>query len=567
MIRLCKALRTTAGRTDPGWSLSDEADQESRHSFPGSDPPSFTPIVGIGTPRMQARGRGMTETALPSDGPDFTQGVAVKDITEDGMLLGLAGGEPVLLARHAGQLFAVGATCTHYGGPLHEGLLVGETVRCPWHHACFSLRTGRAVRPPALNDLKRWRVEQRDGMAFVREPLPDVLPSKLAAAGLPDSVVIVGGGAAGNAAAETLRREGYSGPVTLLSADPSPPCDRPNLSKDYLAGTAQPDWIPLRPPDFYAEHGINLKLNTRAVAIDVAAHKLSLSDGSRLSYGALLLATGAEPLRLDVPGSRLPHVCVLRSLADSNALIARAGTARNCVVVGAGFIGLEVAASLRARDLEVHIVAPETRPMERIMGAAIGDVVRAMHEAHGVIFHLGTTIATISEADVTLSTGQRLPSDLVVIGIGVRPEVALAAQAGLAVDRGVTVDEYLRTSAPDIFAAGDIARWPDRRSGRNIRLEHWVVAERQGQVAARNILHRMRPFDAVPFFWSQHYDTVISCVGHAEQWDRLEVDGDPTAHDCAVSFWQRGKKLAVTTIGRDLDSLRAEVAFEQELAT
>jgi 3-phenylpropionate/trans-cinnamate dioxygenase ferredoxin reductase subunit len=509
----------------------------------------------------------MVENVSRSGGPDLSQGIALKDIPEGGMLLGHVGGEPILLARHARELFAVGAICTHYGAPLVDGPLVGDMIRCPWHHACFSLRTGQALRAPALNDLKAWRVEQRNGMAFVREALPAVIPSKLPTAGLPGSVVIVGGGAAGNAAVETLRREGYPGPVTLLSADPSPPCDRPNLSKDYLAGTAQADWIPLRPPEFYAEQGIDLKLGTRVTAVNVPAITVSLSDGTQIPYGALLLATGAEPVRLQVPGATLPHVHVLRALADSDALIAHAGAARRCVVVGASFIGLEVAASLRARDLEVHVVAPEARPMERIMGAAIGDMVRAIHELHGVIFHLGATVTAIAKDTVTLSTGERLEADLVVVGIGVRPEVTLAEQAGLAIDRGVVVDAYLQTSAPDVYAAGDIARWPDRRTGQRIRVEHWVVAERQGQVAARNMLGRKQPFYAVPFFWSQHYDTVISYVGHAEQWDRLDVDGDPAAHDFAVSFWQGGKKVAVATVGRDLDSLQAELTFEQEPAT
>ena len=508
----------------------------------------------------------MAENSSAPSGPDLSQGIPLKNIAEGGILAGHVGGEPVLIARRAGELFAVGATCTHYGGPLAEGLLVGDTVRCPWHHACFSLRTGRALRAPALNDLKTWRVEQQNEMAFVREALPASPAPRLAAAGLPASVVVVGGGAAGQAAVEILRREGYPNPVTLLSADPSPPCDRPNLSKDYLAGTAQEDWIPLRPPEFYAEHGIDLKLNTRVVAIDPAAHTVSLSDGSQVSYGALLLATGAEPIRLEVPGATLPHVRVLRSLADSNALIAGSAAGRRCVIVGASFIGLEVAASLRSRGLDVHVVAPEARPLERIMGAAIGDMVRAIHESHGVVFHLGATVTSIAKDVVTLSTGERLSADLVVVGIGVRPDVTLAERAGLAIERGVTVDEFLRTSAPDIDAAGDIARWPDRRTGQRIRVEHWVVAEREGQTAAYNMLGQSRPFDTVPFFWSQHYDTTISYVGYAEQWDRLDVDGDPAAHDCTVSFWHGGKKLAVATVGRDLASLQAEAAFEQESA-
>jgi NADPH-dependent 2,4-dienoyl-CoA reductase/sulfur reductase-like enzyme/nitrite reductase/ring-hydroxylating ferredoxin subunit len=509
----------------------------------------------------------MAENTSRSDGPDFNQGIALGDIADGGMLLGHVGGEPVLLVRRAGELFAVGATCTHYGAPLHDGLLVADTIRCPWHHACFNLRTGRALRPPALNDLKTWRVEQRNGMAFVRDALPEERPPKLPPTGLPASVVIVGGGAAGNAAAETLRREGYPGPVMILSADPSPPCDRPNLSKDYLAGTAQADWIPLRAPDYYAGHGIGLKLNTRVTAVNAAGHMVSLADGTEIPYGALLLATGAEPIRLEVPGANLPHVRVLRTLADSDTLIARAGAARQCVVVGASFIGLEVAASLRARGLSVHVVAPEARPMERIMGAAIGDMVRAIHESHGVVFHLGATVTAIAEDVATLSTGKQIAADLVVVGIGVRPEVALAEKAGLAIDHGVVVNEYLQTSGPDIYAAGDIARWPDHRTGQRIRVEHWVVAERQGQVAAMNMLGRKQPFDAVPFFWSQHYDTVISYVGHAAQWDRLDVDGDPAARDCVATFWHSGRKLAVATVGHDLDSLRAELAFEQEATT
>jgi NADPH-dependent 2,4-dienoyl-CoA reductase/sulfur reductase-like enzyme len=223
-----------------------------------------------------------------------------------------------------------------------------------------------------------------------------------------------------------------------------------------------------------------------------------------------------------------------------------------------------VASALRSRGLAVHVVAPEACPMERVLGADIGNMVRAIHEAHGVVFHLGATVATVEPEAVTLSTGHRIEADLVVVGIGVRPATTLAEQAGLGVDRGVLVDEFLRTSVGAVYAAGDIVRWPDRPSGERIRVEHWVVAERQGQVAARNILGREVRYDAVPFFWSQHYDLTIAYVGHAEHWDRLEVEGEPAAHDCVVSFWRQGRKCAVATVGRDRDSLRAELAFEQE---
>jgi 3-phenylpropionate/trans-cinnamate dioxygenase ferredoxin reductase subunit len=506
----------------------------------------------------------MAEISSPPNGPDLAQGIPMSDLVEGVMVAGHVDGEPALLVRRGKEVFAIAATCTHYGAPLADGLVVGDTIRCPWHHACFNLRSGRMLRPPALDNLKCWHVEQRDGRAFARDALQVAPPPKLAGAGLPESVVIIGGGAAASAAALTLRREGYQGTVTMLSADPSKPYDRPNLSKDYLAGTAQAEWLPLRPAEFYADHDIALRCNESAIKLDPARRTVTLSDNSELKYGALLLATGAAPNRLAVPGADLPHVRVLRTLADCDELIACIGKARRCVLIGAGFIGLEAAASLRARGLEVHVVAPDAHPMEHILGAALGDMVKVLHESHGVVFHLGATVANIGTDRVTLSTGADLRADLVIVGIGVRPDTALAQDAGLAIDRGVVVDRFLRSSTADVYAAGDIARWPDPRTGDNIRVEHWVVAERQGVVAAQNILGRQRPFTAVPFFWSQHFDTSINYVGHAEHWDHIEIDGDPTDRDCMVTYWRKDKRLAVATVGRDLDSLRAEVAFEQE---
>lgn len=505
----------------------------------------------------------MAEQSLPS-GPDLAAGVPLADLDATGKITGHVGGEPALLIRQAGELFAIGAKCTHYGGPLAEGLAVGDTIRCPWHHACFSLRTGEVLHPPALDGLKHWRVEQQDGRVFVRDPLPAAEPPVLDSAGLPESVVIIGGGAAGNAAAMTLRHQGYRGPVTILSADSSRPYDRPNLSKDYLAGTAKAAWLPLRSQKFYTNQDIDLRCDSRVVGIDTAKRSVALSDGSEVGYGALLLATGSEPNQLDIPGADLPHVRVLRTLADCEALIASLETDRRCVVVGASFIGMEVAASMRTRGLEVHVVAPDERPMQRVLGPELGDVVKGIHEQHGVVFHLGTTLTRIEPDHVVLATGAELPANLVVVGIGVRPELGLAEQAGLTIDRGVAVDAFLRTSNSNIYAAGDIARWPDQRTGDRIRVEHWVVAERQGVVAARNIIGQRQPFDAAPFFWSQHYDTTINYVGHAEKWDRLEIDGEPAKRNCTATFWRDGNRLAVVTVGRDLESLEAEAAFEEE---
>lgn len=503
------------------------------------------------------------------EGDDFAQGVALEKIPDNALLLGHAQGEAVILVRRADELFAVGATCTHYGAPLADGLLVGDTLRCPWHHAAFCLRTGEALRAPALSPIACWRVEQRGGKAYVTEKQADApaRPALTAANGVPESIVIIGGGAAGNAAAETLRREGYAGPVTLLSADAALPCDRPNLSKNFLAGTAPAEWLPLRSPEFYQEHDIELRLNTRVVGIEPAQRQLQLADGSHLAYGALLLATGAEPIKLDIAGADLPHVHYLRTQADSEALVSRALTARRAVVIGASFIGLEVAASLRARNIEVQVVGRETCVMEKILGPKVGHFIQALHEQHGVVFHLGTSPTHIDAQGVTLDNGDKLPADLVVIGVGVRPALALAEQAGLAIDRGVVVDAFLQTSVPGIFAAGDIARWPDRLSGAPIRVEHWVVAERQGQTAARNLLGQREHYAAVPFFWTEQYDFALAYVGHAEGWDQADIDGSLEARDCTISYRRGGRKLAVAVIHRDLAGLRAEVEFERAMAS
>jgi len=505
----------------------------------------------------------MGSTNNEVQGPDLTAGVAHGDLRDGEPLLGHVGDEAVILVRRGEEVFAIGATCSHYGGPLAEGLVVGDMLRCPWHHAAFCLRTGVPLRAPALNPVDCWTVERDGDRVKVAAKREAFAPPKAEG---PASVVIIGGGAAGAVAAETLRREGYQGPVTILSADDSPPCDRPNLSKDYLAGTAPEEWIPLRPAEFHQANKIDLQLKTRVTGIDTAARRVTLEDGRQLGYGALLLATGAEPVRLATPGADQGHVHTLRSLSDSRAIIAAAEKAKSVVVIGASFIGLEVAASLRARELEVHVVAPDDVPMAKVLGPEMGRMVQGVHTRRGVHFHLGQTVASIAADSVTLSGGDTVKADLVVMGVGVKPALALAEQAGLKLDRGVVVNEQLRTSAPDVFAAGDIARWPDPHTGQAIRVEHWVVAERQGQTAARNILGKAEPFDAVPFFWSQHYDVSIQYLGHAEKWDAIEVEGDIEGQDCKVSYRLGGRLLAVATIGRDDAALAAERELEASRA-
>ncbi|MGA8691849.1 MAG: FAD-dependent oxidoreductase [Methyloceanibacter sp.] len=504
----------------------------------------------------------MADDKTKPTAPDLSHGISLDDLPDGQMLIGHVEGEEVLLVRVGEEVFAVSPHCTHYHGPLAEGLVVEAAIRCPWHHACFDLRTGDALRAPALDPIACWNVDQREGMIFVRGRRTKPKPNGNAA-GKPEKIVIIGGGAAGFSAADMLRRKGYQGSIVMLSSDDALPYDRPNLSKDYLAGTIPFKCVPLKDERYYRENNLETRLGQAALGFDIRASAVVLAGGNRITYDRLLLATGAEPVRLAVPGADQPHVHTLRSLADCQAIIEDAKSARRVVVIGASFIGLEVAAALRARKLEVHVVAPDKRPMERVLGPDMGRFIRTLHEEHGVIFHLEDRATAIDGLTVRLESGGTIEADLMVVGIGVRPRLGLAEKAGLKLDRGVVVDQYLETSTSGIYAAGDIARWPDPHTGENIRVEHWVVAERQGQAAALSMLGDRTPFTAVPFFWSQHYDVPINYVGHAEAWDEIAIDGDVMSKDCLLRFKRNGRVTAVASIYRDLESLEAEVMMER----
>lgn len=495
----------------------------------------------------------------PLTGPDFAQGIALSELKEGVALLGQAEGEAVILVRTGDDVFAVGASCTHYGAPLADGVVVEGTLRCPWHGARFDLKTGHAVGPPALSPVACYQVERQGTTVRVRGKRAAPRPEKPGVS--PSSVVVVGAGAAGAACVELLRREGYEGPLTLVGAEEPGPVDRPNLSKDYLAGTAPEEWIPLRTADFYRELNVELVVNDAVATLDTAAARVRLSGGRELPYGALLLATGAEPMKLSIEGAQMPHVHTLRTLADSRAIIARAGTAKRAVIIGSNFIGLEAAASLRQRGLEVTVVGRDTVPLGKVMGEEVGRFLQQVHESKGVAFRLGVTPSRIDERQVTLSDGSTLPAELVVVGVGVKPRTALAESAGLRVDNGILVDEHLRTSAPNVWAAGDVARYPYK--GRQLRIEHWVVAQSQGQAAARAMLGQPGPFRAVPFFWSNHHDVAMGYIGHVERWDRMVVHGSLEARDACVAYWEAGRIGAVATMGRDRVRLLAEAAMER----
>ncbi|MDN5781053.1 MAG: FAD-dependent oxidoreductase [Luteimonas sp.] len=498
----------------------------------------------------------MAHTDSTPPGPDLGKGVPLASVPPGGVLAGHVDGEPVLLSRFDDGCHAVGGSCTHYGAPLGEGLVVDGEVRCPWHHACFSLRTGAALRAPAFAALATWRTEVIGDTVFVRAQ-QDAAPAALPRPRVdPGAIVIVGGGAAGFAAAKRLRELGFSGRLSMLSADADAPCDRPNLSKDYLAGTAQEDWIPLQGPEFYAEHEIDLRLDCEVTAIDIAARQVVTGSGERLHYDALLIATGAEPRRLPLPGFDRPNVFALRTLADARAIIAACADARSVAFIGAGFIGMEAAGALRTRGLEVHVVERGEVPMARALGPEVGGFLAGLHREQGVVFHLRATASGFDGRVLTLEDGTAIAADMLVVGVGVSPRTQLAAAAGLEVEDGILVDAQLQASAPGVYAAGDVARYP--HGGERARVEHWVHAERQGQLAAANLLGAAQAFTDVPFFWTHHQGVELRCSGTMRGWDEVRIDGDLPAHDFTARYYRGGKLVAAASVGRDLENLSIE---------
>ncbi|MGN6155093.1 MAG: FAD-dependent oxidoreductase [Sphingomicrobium sp.] len=500
--------------------------------------------------------------AQAASGPDFSSGIPLGELPENGTVAGRVGDEPVLLSRFGGSLYAVGGACTHYGAHLADGVAHGTTIRCPLHHACFDLKTGQPLRAPALDPLDRWQVDVDSDRAYVSYKLKPQAEEAPEMETDVHRIVIVGGGAAGLACANQLRRLGYSGEITMLSQDRDPPCDRPNLSKDYLAGTAPEEWLPLRTDQWYSDNRIDLRLSTEVTRVDPEARTVHCASGENLPYDRLLIATGSEPNRLAVPGFDSDKVLTLRSIADARAIAERAKEGARAVIIGASFIAMEAAAALRARKVEVDIVSVEHVPFDRVFGIALGEHIKKIHERNGVRFHLGCVASSFDGTAITTTARERIEADFVIVGIGVQPRLHVARSAGAALDNGVVVDDSMQTTVPGIYAAGDIAAYPDPISGERMRIEHWVVAERQGEVAAANMLGQAQRFDSAPFFWSEQFGTPIRYVGHASEWDQVLVDGDIDSGSFVIRYFNHGVHRASASVGRDVDNLEDELVLE-----
>ena len=485
----------------------------------------------------------------------------------DGEMKEISAGETrILLARMGDRFHAVNPTCPHYGAPLVEGALCGTRIVCPWHHAVFNIVNGDLEEPPALDALVSYavRIDGEQVLVSVPEDMRDRrTPTMATCDPAADSrqFVIIGAGAAGYAAAQTLREEGFRGNVVLITREHHTPYDRPNLSKDYLHGHAEPEWIPLRSDQFFTEHGIQLVLNREVTRVDAHAKTITFEGGETMDYDALLVATGGAPIRLNIPGSDLKNICMLRSFADSDLIIETAKSSRRAVVVGSSFIGMEAAYSLRERGLEVTVVAPSQEPFEATLGTEVGALFRRLHESHGVRFKLGSIVYHFEGSHnveaVTLDNGEQIETDMVVVGAGVRPVSHFIEGVELDDAGGIVVDSRL-CAADGIYAAGDIASFKDPRTGERMRIEHWRTAQQQGRAAARNMIGRDVAFEGVPFFWTRQFDVGLLYVGHAKSWDEIIFHGEVSSHDFLAFYLKRGRVQAVAGMNRDREMAVAE---------
>jgi apoptosis-inducing factor 3 len=487
--------------------------------------------------------------------------IALTELPDRGMHPVEVEGAKILLYREGDVVHAVGGTCGHAGGPLAEGVQDRGRVICPWHKATFCLRTGNLLEPPAVDDLPSYQARVQGGLVQIM--LPAIEPKREPARSDDRVFAIIGAGAAGALAAQTLRQQGFGGRIVMLDRENRVPYDRTLLSKYHLSGEPGAEKTPLQSQAFYQQNAIERR--TAAVTrLDAMERIIHCADGTALNYDAALLATGAAPSLPPLPGAHLANVFLLRSLRDADAILAQAERSDRVVVLGASFIGMEVAASLRERGLAVTVVGKESAPFEKQLGAQVGDAFVALHKTRGVIFRLGRKIRALegeqAVRSVVLDNGERLPADLVVVGFGVKPVTDYVRGIELSEDGGVPVDAKLR-AADGLYAAGDIARFPYR--GQPIRVEHWRVAEQQGCIAALNMLGQAKAFDAVPVFWTIQYMKRLDYIGHASTWDDIVIHGDLKKPELLAYYVKDGRVVAAAGLDRDKDMAALIPLFER----
>lgn len=494
---------------------------------------------------------------------------SVNDLRDGEMKQVLVGGKKVLLCRVSGEFHALGARCPHWGGSLTKGTFHEGRVSCPLHASTFDVRSGHVLEPPSLDAVPTFAVRIDGDDVFVDRP--DDAPSHVEmpmCACRPENddrvFAIIGGGAAAAAAVEALREACYTGRIVVLSKEDRWPYDRPNLSKDFLAGTMEAKWLPLRAPRFYEEHGVE-RIHKRVVAFDVKTRTMLLDDGASMTADAVLIATGGTPHKLHVPGEELPNVFTLRTWDDAEAVSAAAQPATRAVVVGSSFIGMESAAALVQRGLDVTVVGPQAVPFERVLGEPVGHMLKELHEENGTRFALGRRVVRFTGETavetVELDDGAELKTGLVVVGIGVRPVTGFVEGAHKADGGGLLVDEQLRV-APDVWAAGDVATYPEAHTGVRARVEHWRLAQQHGRAAAFSMAGSEEPFTGVPFFWTQQFSVQLNYAGYTRGWDEIIVTGDIAARDFTVFYVKGGKITAACgtqtgEMGAFVDLLRA----------
>ncbi len=465
----------------------------------------------------------------------------------------------VLLARANDEFFAVGASCTHYGAPLEEGVLQDHTVICPLHHACFNIKNGDLLEPPAMDALPKYDVKIEGEAVLIN------IPEEVPFSRTPDMVkkdtesdnrtfIILGAGAAAYFAAQSMRENGYKGNIIMITKENRNPYDRPNLSKDYLAGGAEPEWMPLRPDEFFDEYGIEIKHGMHIKSVNIEERTILSDDGENIKYDKLLIATGGVPRKLDIPGSGLKNIFYLRSFDDADKIIEAVNSSKKAVVIGAGFIAMEAAHSLTERGIKVTVVAPEEVPFEKNFGKEIGNLFKKEHEKKGVSLKLKTAVKEFKGngkiESVVLETGEEIKTDFVVAGIGINPATEFLTGTDLREDGSLKTDSYLMVKE-DVYAAGDIASFPDFRTGEHIRVEHWRLAQQLGRTAGANMAGKKTEYKGVPFFWTSQAGIKLRYAGYVRDWDEIIIDGNLTHKNFVAYYIKNNAVMAAAGINRD----------------